>query len=441
MQLGADFGSDDDLTDEEFHAQLEMFRLEEERRTREKVSPALEIFREPMRIKLARGGRAAGAKSWSIVSLNVQDAHRMPLRIAFLREVQASLEESVYRLVKDTVERLGYEGWIFTREYISSPAGAYMIFRGLNDLRSARQMKSLEGYDRFILEEASSISKESINVLLPTLRKPGSELWAIYNQETEYDPITSILWNSSREDMVKVELRPGALDNPWWTPELQHEMETQFKDDPDEAEHIWNGLPRKQGQRSVMSRIAIRAAMDRKLEEGSVEEIGVDVARFGDDKTTFFRRKGMKIVEWREVAKMDTQETARIAWDMAGRNPSIPIKVDDSGVGGGTVDKLKDLGAKVIPVNFGGEPQDKELYTSVADEMWFTFPIDQVQIPDDIQLMEELAGRQYKYTSKDQRKVEPKDEFKKRIGRSPDKADGLLLCFYSPKEATFAFAF
>ena len=73
--------------------------------------------------------------------------------------------------------------------------------------------------------------------------------------------------------------------------------------------------------------------------------------------------------------------------------------------------------------------------------MWFTFPIDEAQIPDDIQLMQELEGRQYKYTSKDQRKIEPKDEFKKRVGRSPDRADGLLLCFYRPKENTFSYAF
>ena len=417
------------------------FIYEDARREREKVSPALECFRQPMRIKLARGGRAAGAKSWSVVSINVQDAHRTPLRIAFLREIQQSLEESVYRLIQDTVARLGYEGWRFTREYIESPCGSHFIFRGLKDLRATNQMKSLEGYDRFVIEEAASVSKESLGILLPTLRKPGSELWAIYNQDTELDPITEVLWNSTREDMIKVELKPGKLDNPWWSEELQKEMETQFKNDPDEAEHTWHGLPRKQGQRSVLSRVAIREAMERKVEEGTMEELGVDVARFGDDKTTFFRRKGMKIVEWREVAKMDTQETARIAWDMIGRNPSVPIKVDDSGVGGGTTDKLRDLGAKVVPINFGGEPKDKDLYTSIADEMWFTFPIDEAQIPDDIQLMQELEGRQYKYTSKDQRKIEPKDEFKKRVGRSPDRADGLLLCFYRPKENTFSYAF
>jgi phage terminase large subunit len=106
------------------------------------------------------------------------------------------------------------------------------------------------------------------------------------------------------------------------------------------------------------------------------------------------------------------------------------IKVDDSGVGGGVTDNLRRLGANVIPVNFGGTPRDTKKYTTVADEMWFEFPVNDIQIPDDPQLMEELSGRKYGYDKIGRRKVEPKDDFRKRYGRSPDKADALLLAFY-----------
>jgi hypothetical protein len=87
--------------------------------------------------------------------------------------------------------------------------------------------------------------------------------------------------------------------------------------------------------------------------------------------------------------------------------------VDDTGVGGGVTFALRRLGAKVIPIHFRGSPKNKDKYDTVADEMWFEFPIDEVSIPDDPELM-----------------VESKKLFKKRFCRSPDKADALLLAYY-----------
>ena len=112
------------------------------------------------------------------------------------------------------------------------------------------------------------------------------------------------------------------------------------------------------------------------------------------------------------------------------------IKVDDTGVGDGVTDNLRSLGANAVPVNFGGSPLDKSKYTTVADEMWFGFPIGEISIPDDPKLMEELAGRRYDYDKIGKRKVEPKSEFRKRYGRSPDKAGALLLAFYRPRIST-----
>jgi hypothetical protein len=143
-----------------------------------------------------------------------------------------------------------------------------------------------------------------------------------------------------------------------------------------------------------------------------------------------YRRRGFKTVAHKEFVKKDTQFIADAAWDFAERNGQIPIKVDDTGVGGGVTDALKRLGAKVIPVNFGGIPKDKNKYDTAADEMWFEFPIEEASIPDDSDLMMELSGRLYDYDKRGRRKVESKEQFKKRFGRSPDKADALLLAYY-----------
>ncbi len=403
-----------------------------ERENKLKVSPKMERFREPWRIKIAHGGRGAGAKSWSAASLLIQKAHRENIRVCCFREVQKSLEESSYRLMVDTIYRLGYSGWKITREALDSPAGAHIIFRGLADMRAADQMKSLEGYDIFWLEEASAISAESLSVLIPTLRKPGSELWATLNREAEKDPIIAALWDAPRDDVLRIELRPGYEDNPWFGAELQKELETAYRLNPDEAEHVWGGQPRKQGDNAVLSRVLIRQAMSRKVEAIGPEQLGVDIARYGMDKTELYLRRGGKIIAHREIVKQDTMFVAEAVWDFANRNRNIPILCDSGGLGAGVEDKLRELGAQVYGINFGASPRDKSKYTSVADEMWFTFKdkLDEIEIPDDPQLMEELSGRLYSYDKMGRYKIESKDDFKKRYGRSPDKADGLLLAFY-----------
>jgi len=415
-------------------AEIELIRLLEQEKL-ERVSPKLEAFRHPARIKGCRGGRGAGAKSWSIISLALQTAHRTRTHIVFLREVQLTLEESVWKLVRDTVSRLRYPGWVVTKEYIDCPrTGSHIIFRGLSDLR-ADQIKSLEDFDLAIIEEAQSVSSHSLDILFPTIRKPGSEIWFAMNPDEEIDPIVARTWGSGRDDMILVDLLPGPVDNPWWTNELQKEMDEDFKRDPDLAEHVWNGAPRIQGNKSVMARSAIRAAMDRNFERDldADIELGIDVARFGDDRSVIFKRQGFKVADYKIFTKLDTQELSRVAWDMADRNPLVRIKVDDTGVGGGVTDKLRDMGALVVPINNGGAPANKKLYTSTADEQWFEFPIDLADIPDNPELMAELSARQYHYTRDDRRQIESKADFKKRYGRSPDLADALLLCYYSPK--------
>ncbi len=410
-----------------------------QQRELERVSPKLEAFRAPCRIKGARGGRAAGAKSWSFVSLIVQRAHYHCVRVVCLREVQRSLEESAYALYCGTVQRLRYRGWRITDTYLSSPAGSKVIFRGLKDYRSVQQVKGLEAFDIFHIEEAAQLSMESWDVLLPTIvRRPGAELWFNYNPETEMDPVSTRIWDAGRDDALLIDLLPGRADNPWWNEGLQHEMELDFARDPDLAEHVWMGQPRKQGQYSIFSRSRIRAAMQRVVSTEGPKEIGVDVARFGDDKTVMYKREGMRVTERRGFVGQDTQRTAREAWDMAGRRPDIAIKVDDTGVGGGVTDKLKDLGALVVPVNFGEKALDTEKYQTVADEIWFEFPMDDVQIPDNPELMRQLSGRQYDFDKQNRKIVESKKKYKDRNTLSPDDADALLLTFYRGRRMTIS---
>jgi phage terminase large subunit len=234
------------------------------------------------------------------------------------------------------------------------------------------------------------------------------------------------------KDSIIISFEPGPIDNPWWyESDLQKDWDWWKDRDLDEWEHIYLGQPRKQGQYAVLNRVKIRASMNREIRAEGAIEIGVDVARFGDDRTVMYRRHGLKITDTKSFVGQDTMRTAKEAWSLAEYKPFVPIKVDDTGVGGGVTDRLRELGAKVIPVDNGGNAVDGNKYTSAADEMWFEFPIDECDIPCDNELMKQLSGRRYDYDNKGRRKIESKKDFKKRLGYSPDDADALLLCFYS----------
>lgn len=430
-------------TENELRELDELFELVEQTE-RERVAPKFDAWRSPAPYKIAFGGRGAGAKTESAFSLAVQfcetpDYFGDNVNVLVTREVESTIDLSSYQAVVKKVKSLGYERWTVQKQTIlNRKNGSKLAFRGLSDL-TADNFRGLQDLDILIVEEGHGVGYRAWQTVLPSMRKKGCEVWVLFNRVEDVDPCYDLFVKNERPGSIVLELRPGNLDNPWFDQsELPEKRDADYKRDPDEAAHIWEGLPRKQGDRSVLSRVAIREAMDRVVEHGKPIELGVDVARFGDDKTVFVLRKGMAVAEVKEVSKMDTQEVARIAFDMVGRDKSVPIKVDDSGVGGGVTDKLRDMGSNVFPINFGGTPKDKEKYTSVADEMWFELPIDEIQLPDDQKLMQELSGRQFKYTSRDQRKIEAKGDFKRRIGRSPDVSDATILAFYQSSSGPIA---
>ncbi len=403
----------------------------------ERVSPKMERFRGfPKTFMGARGGRGAGAKTRGFISLIVQEAHREKHAYVMLREIQKSIDDSLYRALEQQVARLEYPGWTFIGAKITTPSGSKFVFRGLKDLRAANAMKGLENFDRVFLDEAAHISETSIIKLLPTiLRNDGPKIMFAYNPEDDFDPITNLIWNAYThmpEDALLIEMAPGKIDNPWWPEGLQKQSEKMKIDDPDLWEHVYGGKPVVQGANSIISRTDIRAAVERDIQnsDGPVQ-IGVDVARFGDDETVIYKRRGLKIIERKSWRGQDTMTTAKEAWHMAGQDPSVIIVVDDTGVGGGVSDRLKEFGAKCYRFIAGGNANDRKKYTDATTEMWFEFPVQAADIPDNPELMRQLAGRQYGYEKNTERKkIERKSEYKKRVGeKSPDDADALLLCF------------
>ena len=393
------------------------------------VVPCLEVFRQSAPYKITAGGRGSG-KSWSIASLLMQQLSAEKHNLVCCREIQKSLDDSVYKLCVETIKRLKLGGWNVLRDVLENENGSRVIFRGLKDLRAGNAIKSLEGYDRAWIEEAQSVSAESLQMLIPTIRMNGSEIWASYNPNTEEDAIESL---KLREGAVVVKCNWN--DNPWFTEKLAKDREADYKFNPDLARHIWEGEYLSQADNAVMSRIAVHEAMEREVDETGDYQIAVDVARYGSDSSIISMRKGLKLKELKEYKNMSLVELCGHIEVVAGNNHNMTIKVDETGVGGGVVDILQSRGYKnVIGINFGSKPQDTDKFADLPSEMWCTFPISDVSLLNDSGLFHELTDRRFSYDHKARRVVESKDSYKARNnGKSPDKADSVLMLFYEPK--------
>lgn len=161
-------------------------------------------------------------------------------RAVCVREVQKSLKNSVKLLVEDKIRSLGV-AHLFTilDAEIKTPGGGIIIFQGMQN-HTADSIKSLEGFDLAWIEEAQSLSQRSLDLLRPTLRKTGSELWFSWNPGKPTDPVDLLLRgeNPPRDSAV---IEVNWNDNPFLPVELKEEQEDDQKRDPDKWAHVWGG--------------------------------------------------------------------------------------------------------------------------------------------------------------------------------------------------------
>lgn len=161
-------------------------------------------------------------------------------RAACVREVQKSLKNSVKLLVEDKIKALGVSSLFEILEAeIKTPGGGVIMFQGMQN-HTADSIKSLEGFDVAWVEEAQSLSQRSLDLLRPTIRKPGSELWFSWNPNKPTDPVDVLLrGDSPPRDSIVIEA--NYRDNPWLPAELRADLEDDRIRDPDKFAHVWGG--------------------------------------------------------------------------------------------------------------------------------------------------------------------------------------------------------
>lgn len=189
------------------------------------------------------GGRGGGKSFAVAIALLILGSQR-PLRILCTREIQKSIRDSVFRLLCDQIKAMQME-WFYTitDSEIRGKNGTLFIFSGLQQ-HTVDQLKSFEGCDMVWVEEAHSVSQKSWDVLIPTIRKAGSEIWMTLNPDMDTDATYLSFVQTDSSDTWKQEV--NWRDNPWFPEELNAEREKFQRNRPvDEYEHIWEGKPRR----------------------------------------------------------------------------------------------------------------------------------------------------------------------------------------------------
>ncbi|MDE1906282.1 MAG: PBSX family phage terminase large subunit, partial [Rhodospirillales bacterium] len=191
--------------------------------------------------KILYGGRG-GAKSWGVSRLLIMQAINRPIRVLCAREFQNSIGDSVHKLLSDQIKDMGADSqFVIEKASIRSSSGAEFFFAGIRN--NVNRIKSFEGIDVVWVEEAQTVSKASWEVLIPTIRKPESEIWVTFNPGLETDETYKrfVLSPPSNSIVLKIDWR----DNPWFPDVLRAEMEDLKAKDEDAWLNVWEGHCRR----------------------------------------------------------------------------------------------------------------------------------------------------------------------------------------------------
>lgn len=253
---------------------------------------------KPSRYKAAHGGRGSGKSHFFAESIVEKCLMQPGLRVVCVREVQKTLKESAKRLIEDKITALGVGGaFDVKREEISTPGRGVILFQGMQD-HTAESIKSLEGFDVAWVEEAQTLASRSLEMLRPTIRKPGSELWFSWNPRNAADPVDAF-FRGPEAPPDSICVRANYADNPWFPAELELERAHDEKANPVRYAHIWLGEyepaaigaiwdrlmfhRNRRAEAPTLKRIVVAVDPNISSEEGA-DEAGVIVCGLGEDQ-------------------------------------------------------------------------------------------------------------------------------------------------------------
>lgn len=319
-----------------------------------------EAFRElyePSRYKVYWGGRG-GAKSTAFADALIAKGDAEPMRILCAREKQNSIRESVHNLLAARISDGGYAGYEVMNAEIRHRNGTRFFFAGLwNNIDS---IKSIEGVDVCWVEEANTVSEDSWKKLIPTIRKPGSEIWVSFNPELKSDAAYQrFVINPPPNAIVK---KVSWRDNPWFTPEMRMEMEHLMEVDEEQYLHVWEGKLKTFADGSIYAK-QLKQARD----EGRICAVPIlpstevhtfwDLGRNDTTAIWFMQRNGRehRFIDYYESRLVDLDHYARVLKEknyLYGTHylPHDVVNTDLSSTRGSRKDILESAGVRPLKV-------------------------------------------------------------------------------------------
>lgn len=398
--------------------------------------------------KIGKSTSAVALALWFASDSEQRPGARVVMTSSSARQVRTILWRELRRLYRPARERLGGELHKVPDAGLVWDDGREILGFSTDE---PEKMAGVSGaHVLFIVDEASGVPEEIFEAIEGN-RAGGARL-VLFSNPTRtsgafFDAFNSKrqFWRglkvSSEEAAAVTPSIPGLATRAW----VDEKAEEWGRESPIFAVRCRGDFP-EQGECAVVSLASLEASRSRfdareHRCDGALD-VGVDVARFGDDETVVALRRGPRAFPLRALAGGDGPDTAgrvleAIATERRGEE-HVRIKVDVIGVGASVFDSLSRIapdGVEVIAVNVAERALDEEHYAKLRDQLWFALRDwirDGGELPDDGKLEAELLAPEYSFDSRGRYVVESKDETKRKLGRSPDRADALALSVIQP---------
>lgn len=398
----------------------------------------MRAHRSKARYKLFGGAMGGGKTRWLC-----EEAKDLSLRYPGNRGVMCRWHLSDFKnsTLKTLIECLppGIYTHNLAEHTITFFNGSEIIYMGMDEESNVSKIKSMElGW--FVIDEASEVPMETFLLFQSRLRRRLTD--------NKFPPFHGLLASNPADCWLKdmFVLAQGGKDYcfipslPKDNPFLPENYESKLRESYPEdwvrrfLEGSWDELTTGD---MVLPGEWIRRAINREIEIENKPVIGADIARFGDDEIVIDFLMGNRIIEQDVSNKQSLMETVgRIINKRKLHKAKIAV-VDDASLGGGVTDRLKEMDEPVMPINGGWSAIQDDKFVNLKSEMWFyareLFEKGLVSIINDPILIRQLGSIKYHYRSNGKTVVETKDDIKSRLGRSPDRADALILALWGVK--------
>ena len=320
-----------------------------------------------------------------------------------------------------------------TDHYYLLRNGSTIYYGGLGDDQGAiDKLKSMElGW--FAIDEASETSESFFLMLSSRLRiqLPGIRYFGLLASNPDPGWLKQRFIDQKLPDHIFVPALPR--DNPQLPEGYVNRLIELFPEDW-QARFLEGDWTAFEGTNHVFPFQAIQAACMRELTPGHPKAFGVDVARFGDDESVIAKREGSVGFIKKTMRKSDLMTvTGAVSEELRDGGKIETLNVDADGLGGGVVDRLRELGHTVNEFHGGGRPKDTERFRNLKAEIYWGFRDRLIEgtiaLPDDLELKAQLTSCTYRVTSSGQLEITPKDEMKKKGLKSPDRAEAMIYAF------------